>query len=325
MQKGEQIVDMKSAKRIVYKKLLIRFVSLILCAFCLLAFSSCDSVKLLFAGGTTDSGISLDSIAKGEVYRAEKGDTSISYNSYDTVFEDCLFVGNRIMCDFYSSVSKWRETIPALFEDSYFYCNENFSVYENNYLDPEDPTTSFPKITVKKYIDESDSESKTQSEKESEVKYEMVTFKCDVKTAVEQYGVKKVVFCLAGINDLPIYGDEENCHKKTASEMGKLIRELKSSIAGLTIVVLSVPPISSGSTYMKSINNEKIDMLNDELSVVCTENGADFLQISHLLKASGGSLKDEFCEDGYCKLNGEGCKVILSSLRYYAQKRKGEI
>ncbi len=328
---------MKNAKKSGFKKRFIKSVSCVLCAFCFVSLSSCDSIKLKFAGELTDKGISFNSVAKGEIYQAEAEETILSPNSYDTVFEDCLFVGNRIMCDFYSSLSQWKKNSPKLLENSLFFCTENFSVYENNYSDPESSTTPFPTITVKRYVnDESDSNDKSysknrrkassveQSEISSEAEYEIVTFKCDVATAVFEYGVKRVVICLAGINDLPVYGDEENCHKKTASEMGKLVKELKSSFEGLSIVVLSVPPISSDSMYMKSINNEKIDMLNEELSVVCTENGADFLQISHLLKDSKGGLKSEYCEDGYCKLNEEGSKIILSSLRYYAKKIKGE-
>ena len=142
---------------------------------------------------------------------------------------------------------------------------------------------------------------------------------------VEKTGAERVVFCLAGINDLPIYGDEENCHVKTAKEMSKLVKSLKARFYGLSIVIISTPPVSSEATFMKSVNNQKIALLNEEMSRMCTESGADFIDVSSLLCDENGALKAEFCSDKYCKINEEGCKMILASLRYYAKERKGEI
>lgn len=267
----------------------------------LLSLSSCESIKMSFAGGITDSGISMDSVACGKVYSPDSFECDVKPTPYDTVYDNCLFVGNTVMCDFYKSVELWRESADV-FPKSYFFCNENFGVYENNYVNSSVASSHHP---VLKYEDES--------------------FKCSVEEAVEKTGVSRVVFCLAGINDLPIYGDEENCHVKTASEMAKLIRSLKEKFYGLSVVVVGTPPISSGATYMKSVNNEKIAQLNGELRKVCTESGADFIDVSLVLCDENGALKQEYCSDGYCKINEKGCVAILASLRYYAKERKGEI
>lgn len=285
-----------------FKRISAGTIALGISASMLFSLSSCASLKMYFAGEVTDTGISIDSVASGKVYTPENSESNVAKSPYDTVYENCLFVGNTVMCDFYKTVEIWRESSSELFSRSYFFCNENFGVYENNYTKPSLASSHHP---VLEYGDES--------------------VKCTVEEAVEKTGVSRVVFCLAGINDLPVYGDEENCHVKTAAEMAKLIRSLKEKFYGLSVVVLSTPPISDSSTQMKSVNNQKISQLNEEMSRVCTENGADFIDISSLMCNEKGALKEEFCSDGYCKLTEKGCKVILAALRYYAKERKGEI
>ncbi len=280
----------------------VKAVSFFVSALITVSLASCDSIKMHFAGELTDNGISMDSVACGKLYYPESPDCAISISPYDTVFDNCLFVGNGIICDFYKAVELWRESSKGLLDKSYFFCNENFSVYENNYTDSTLPSSHHPTI-----------------------EYNGEILKCTVEEAVEKTNVGRIVFCLAGINDLPVYGDEENCHIKTANEMAKLIKTLKEKYFGLSVVVLGTPPISADSTQMKSVNNVKIAQLNEELSKVCTESGADFIDVSKLLCDENGALKKEFCYDGYSKLNESGCKAILASLRYYAKERKGEI
>ncbi|MBE6648240.1 MAG: hypothetical protein E7614_01825 [Ruminococcaceae bacterium] len=283
-------------------------VKLLCLTLALLSLSSCQSFKRKLAGDLTDHGISMDSLGTGAVYLPANTSAPTEPSPYDTVYENCLFVGNSIMCDFYESMTKWQKEQPKLFEKVNFFCNENFSVYENNYSNPNYASSIFPTINVK-----------------DEMTGDPKDVKCTVETAVEHYGAELVVFCLAGINDLPVYGDEENCHVKAASEMGRLIKNLKNKFPDVSIVVLSAPPISSEATPMKSINNEKIKGLNEELLRVCTGNSADFIDMTSIFSDENGSLKKEFCADNYCKLTEDGCKAILASLRFYASKRKGEL
>jgi hypothetical protein len=284
------------------KRAVVKATSFLISASFVFSLSSCDSIKMHFAGELTDKGISMDSVACGNLYSPENPECTIGISPYDTVFDNCLFVGSGVICDFYKAVGLWRESAKGILGKSIFFCNENFSVYENNYTSPELASSHHPTV-----------------------EYNGENIKCTVEDAIEKTGVDRVVFCLAGINDLPIYGDEENCHVKTANEMAKLIRKLKEKFLGLSIVVVSTPPISAEATQMKSINNKKISQLNEELSKVCTESGADFIDASKLLCDENGALKKEFCYDGYCKLNEAGCRAILASLRYYAKERKGEI
>lgn len=284
------------------KRIATKAVGVCLSVTALLSLSSCEAIKVYFAGEMTDTGISIDSIACGNVYSPTDVECSISKSPYDTVFDNCLFVGNTVMCDFYKSVELWREKEKNFFGSASFFCNENFSVYENNYTNPELASSHHPTVL-----------------------FEGKDLKCTVEDAVEKTGVSRVVICLAGINDLPVYGDEANCHTKTANEMSKLVRALKKRFSTISVIVVGTPPISSTATHMKSVNNEKIALLNEELRKACTENGADFIDVFPLLSGDDGALKEEYCSDGYCKLTESGCKVILASLRYYAKERKGEI
>jgi hypothetical protein len=293
-------VDVKEKK--IFKKICRKTACACLSALTVLSLTSCESIKLYFAGEITDMGISIDSVASGKEYIPEIQSESLSKSPYDTVYNNCLFVGGSVMCDFYKSVLSWRDSSAELLSGARFFCNESFGVYENNYIDPAVSSSHHPTVERGKE-----------------------TFKCTVEDAIEYTGAERVVFCLAGINDLPVYGDEENCHIKTANEMAKLVKALKKRYHNLSIIVISAPPISAGATYMKSVNNEKIALLNSEMSRLCVENGADFINVSSFLCDENGALKGEYCSDGYCKINEEGCKVLLSSLRYYAKERKGEI
>lgn len=284
------------------KKLFFKTVAVGLCFSALFSLSSCDSVKMYFAGGYTDTGISIDSVACGNVYKPTETECETVKSPYDTVFDNCLFVGNTVMCDFYKSVTVWRDESPDIFSGSTFFCGENFGVYANNNTSTELAESYHP-------IMEGEDGTKKRT----------------VEDAVEITGANRVVFCMAGISDLPIYGDEENCHIKTANEMAKLIHALKETKKEISIVVISAPPISADSTQMKSLNNQKIAQLNEELSRVCTESGADFIDSFSLFCDENGALKREYCADRYCKLNEDGCKVLLASIRYYAKERKGEI
>ena len=284
------------------KKTFIRVSSFCLSVAALLSFSSCSALKRSLAGELTDQGISIDSVAPGMVYVPQIQEDCITTSvSVDTVYENCLFVGNSVMCDFYNHVSLWRKTDPMLFSKSYFFCNQNFGVYENNYTKVSASSTH-PTVKIG----------------DEEVK-------CTVEDAVEKTGASHVVLCLAGVNDLPVYGDEENCHKKTAADMEKLILSLKKRFGDITVTVISTPYMSASALSMKSVNNEKIKALNDELIVACTKSGAYFIDISTLIADENNCLKPEYSADNYCRINESGCKVILSSLRYYAEKRKGEI
>ena len=91
-----------------------------LSAITILSLSSCDSFKKRFAGNLTDSGISMDSIAAGQVFAPENGECALSPSPYDTVLENCLFVGNAPMSDFFDSLSFWRRESPKLLEKTTF-------------------------------------------------------------------------------------------------------------------------------------------------------------------------------------------------------------
>ncbi len=282
-------------------RIIVKLIGFGLSASMLFSLTSCDSVKRSLAGELTDFGISIESVSPGSVYIPESGECETTDHPYYTVYNNCLFVGNSVMCDFYSAVVSWRKGDPSLFEKSYFFCNQNFGVYENNYTEVSSSSTH-PSLVI------GDEE-----------------IKCTVEDAVEKTKAKMVVFCLAGVNDLPVYGDEENCQVKTASDMGKLISALKNRFPQITVAVLSTPYISSSAAHMKSLNNEKIKLLNEELSSVCVENGADFIDMQTLISDENGALKAEYCADNYCRINESGCKVILASLKYYAGMKKGEI
>ncbi len=279
----------------------LKVLSFLLSAITVLSLSSCDSFKRRFAGNLTDNGISMDSVASGQVFVPESGECILSPSPYDTVFDNCLFVGNAPMNDFFDSLSFWRRENPKLLEKSTFFYNTNFGIYENNYI-PVSSSSTHPSL--------SDGEKKV---------------KLTIEEAVRETGVKMVVLCFSVVNDLPIYGDEENCHIKAASDMGKLILNLKKSFGDISVVALSSPPISSKATYMKTINNEKIKLYNEELERVCTLNGGDFIDISTLLSNEESALKTEFSADNYYKINQDGCKALFAALRHYAKERKGVI
>lgn len=283
------------------KRIYTKTIQLFLSAVLLLSLSSCENFKRIFAGDLTDNGISMDSIALGTVFTPEREECVVSPSPYDTVFENCLFVGNCYMSDFFNSLSLWRRENPKLLEKSIPFYNTNFGIYENNYT-PISSTSTHPSLNH-------GNESK----------------KLTIEEAVRLSGAKRVVIGFSVVNDLPVYGDEENCHIKAAHDMGKLILSLKKAFGEIAVAVLSSPPISANAVQMKTINNEKIKAYNEELKKACITNGGDYIDTTELFSNVDNALKSEFSSNNYTGINESGCKVVLSALRYYAKERKGEI
>ena len=227
---------------------------------------------------------------------------AVQQSSADSYFDDALFVGNDIIAGFAAFIESNREEASDLLGKSEFFCAERFGVYVNNHVAvSEHEKTSHPVYAEQRRT---------------------------VLSALQISGAKHVYICLAGLNDLHVYGDGETCSEKTAAEMKKLMDSILSLDSGIKITVLSSPYLSANAAYMKSLNNENIKKMNELIADYCVEiNNAhggrlvEYIDITTFL-SNGTALKEEYCSDGYCNLSEKGCIALLEQLRFYAKQKK---
>ena len=72
------------------------------------------------------------------------------------------------------------------------------------------------------------------------------------------------------------------------------------------------------------LNNEKLQAYNQALKEFCTQRGFDFLDIGSALALPDGSLRPEFCSDGFIHETYDAYKVWTKLLLEYAAEKLNE-
>lgn len=114
----------------------------------------------------------------------------------------------------------------------------------------------------------------------------------DLFVGLEKLNAKKVFICL-GLSDLLQSRDKKVYTVKNAEN---LIKSLQAFDPELQIYIESITPIiSSRESYY--FNNKNVDLLNNELKILCKKNNVFFVDITHLFKDNNNCLADKYCTD----------------------------
>ncbi len=212
----------------------------------------------------------------------------------DAFFNDSVFVGNSIMLGYEKFANKQRAgSIPDFLGTSKFFCAGSFGIYHNNRTPASKSGSSNPTYQGEKY---------------------------SVEDVVGVMGVKTVYINFMGLNDLSLYYDAENCARKCADDVIKLIKTINERYPDVNVVILSATYLTASRNDRPSLNNRNLSMLNNYLLDYCNENGLDFVDIASQL-TENGCLADHYASDGYCHIWTEGYKVWTAILRDYAVRK----
>ncbi len=212
----------------------------------------------------------------------------------DAFFNDSVFVGNSIMLGYQKFANKQRAgNIPDFLGNSKFFVAGSFGVYHNN---------------------------RTPASKENSCNPSYEGVKYSVEDAVGVMNAKTVYINFMGLNDLSLYYDSENCSRKCADDVIKLIRKINDRYPDVNVVILSATYLTASRNNRPSLNNKNLSMLNNYLLEYCNENGLDFVDIASQLTEKG-CLADKYASDGYCHIWTDGYKVWTAILRDYAVRK----
>ena len=212
----------------------------------------------------------------------------------DAFFNDSVFVGNSIMLGYQKFTNKQRAgSIPDFLGNSKFFVAGSFGVYHNNRTPASKKNSSNPSYEGVKY---------------------------SVEDAVGVMGVKTVYINFMGLNDLSLYYDPENCSRKCADDVIKLIKTINERYPDVNVVILSATYLTASTNNRPSLNNKNLSMLNNYLLEYCNENGLDFVDIASQLTEKG-CLADSYASDGYCHIWTKGYMVWTAILRDYAARK----
>ena len=119
----------------------------------------------------------------------------------------------------------------------------------------------------------------------------------------------KKVFIMLGTNDFCIYSTETGM-----KNVETLINRIISKNPDIGIYIQSVTP----TLYDRgSFNNENIDIFNEALQSLCSENGWNYVDVASVMKDESGSFIAQYCsdpEDQGIHMAYEGCEKWISYL-----------
>ena len=256
---------------------------------------------------SSSSSISVPSSQSSSVPLLESQENSHSPSSYATFeeeitpnlhgltkeqcqqyFSDAVFVGDSIMMGFGMFVRDARKTEPEFFTGLQFHVGGSYG--SGNALWDVSKDSVHPMLKGKQ---------------------------TKVEDALPMMGAKKAVL-LFGLNDIGVYGVEGS-----VENYGTLCDRILEKSPDLSIVLLSAPPILDGAEK-QVLNNEKLQAYNQALKEFCTQRGFDFLDIGSALALPDGSLRPEFCSDGFIHETYDAYKVWTKLLLEYAAEKLNE-
>ncbi len=119
-----------------------------------------------------------------------------------------------------------------------------------------------------------------------------------------------VIYVMAGINDLRQGGSDETILRNHR----RIIRRLREEHPFTQIIVQSILP-----TRLSTIPNTRIRSINQRLSIIAKEEGANYLNIHHWFTDFQGNLRQELTTDGL-HLNLQGYEVWQAAIQQVETK-----
>ena len=136
---------------------------------------------------------------------------------------------------------------------------------------------------------------------------------------ISEMGVSKV-FIMLGMNDLEL----GHSIADTISRYERTILKVYDAVPGAEVVVmLLTPKIASDWLPWYCINpdfgNGMIDEFNEETKQMCYRMGLKYIDLNSALKGGNNALPDSLCGDGFVHLNPSGLRIVVDTLRAFAQ------
>ena len=126
------------------------------------------------------------------------------------------------------------------------------------------------------------------------------------------------VYVLLGLND-PV-GIKID---KAIGWIRDIVRNMDQLAPGTQVCFFSLTPVTAA--YCRSRNRpkyqEQVNEYNRRLEEVCTELGAEYIDIATAMKDEAGYLDNDLSSDKVCHLNDDGVAVWVQAMCDYAQQR----
>lgn len=203
----------------------------------------------------------------------------------DGFFDDALFVGDSVSYRLELYVTQQRESGEECLDEAQFYTAGSLSwtnlLWDLDYAYSVHPTFQGEKM----YLED----------------------------AVEASGAKKV-YIMLGMNGM---GDHEN--EDILADAAENCRRILEKCPDVEIFIESVTPVLA-SKETSSLNNERIDSLNEALQDFCDEQGFTYVDVASVMKDESGALIPEYCGDPEAMgihFSGEGCAVWIEYLEQH--------
>lgn len=200
----------------------------------------------------------------------------------DGFFDDALFVGDSVSYRLELYVTQQRENGEECLDEAQFYTAGSLS-WSNLLWDLDYAYSVHPTFQGEKMY---------------------------LEDAVEASGAKKVYIMLGmnGMDNEDILADAaENC------------RRILEKCPDVEIFIQSVTPVLA-SKETSTLNNEKIDSLNQALKSFYDEQGFTYLDVASVMKDESGALISEYCGDPEAMgihFSGEGCAAWIEYLEQH--------
>lgn len=131
--------------------------------------------------------------------------------------------------------------------------------------------------------------------------------------SIKQMKVKKVFLSL-GMNDL------NPCRNRTTAKMQEVISHILEESPKVKIYILSITPVLKGAEVGR-INNDFIKETNAEIQKLAEDNGLEYIDVSSGLFNEEGTLKEEYCSDGFVHLSQNAYEEVYEEVFTSLAKR----
>ncbi len=212
--------------------------------------------------------------------------STIGKSTYDSYFNNSLFIGHSLTMHFKNYVDYMRSYYPSFLGNAMFFTSGSFSAYHN----------SLPVSDL-------------SSDQSLHPYYNGVKMTC--AEAVKASGCNTVYIQGMALNELGLNG-VDGTYKYTV----KLFESIKALCPSVRIVFLSNTYLVDdfNTAYTKKnyrLTNANITKLNNKILDYCSKYGMDFIDITSCTSV-GGVLEDKYCID-----NGEGgCGCHINRTAY---------
>ena len=126
----------------------------------------------------------------------------------------------------------------------------------------------------------------------------------------------KRVFLMLGANEM--HADSLDALKENYAA---LIDAIHENCPGVELVVQGILPATEWFCRVRGLDGMKWNSFNDELSQICAEHGAAFVNFADMLADGNGYLQPSLASDEQFHLNKKGEAIWIYALRLYAARQ----